>query len=146
MMSPIKEQIIAANQNFGWNEAQTLADFDNDHSEYYCLVNQEQLLGYVALHHILDEASISIVYIGREFRQQGLATELLEFVLNQLSQRQVKNIFLEVRASNRPAIQLYQKAGFDLLTKRKNYYQHPSDDAYIFQKALTKGEPHESRE
>lgn len=146
MMSPLKEQIIEANRYFGWNEAQTLTDFNNEHSEYYCLVNQDKLLGYVALHHILDEASINIVYMDKTFRQQGLATELLVFVLNQLSQRQVKNIFLEVRASNHPAIHLYQKTGFDLLIKRKNYYQNPMEDAYIFQKNLTKGDQDESKE
>lgn len=139
MLSPIKEQVMTANEIFGWNYDQTLADFNNDYSEYYCMVVEERLIGYIGLHHILDEASINQVFIQPEYRGHHLATELLQFVLEQLHYRQIKHVFLEVRASNLPAIRLYQQANFELLTKRKNYYHAPVEDALIFQKSLSKG-------
>lgn len=142
MISPIKEQIVEASKIFGWRENQTLEDFNNDFSEYYCLVDQEQLIGYVAIHHIFDEVSINQVFIDDKVRNKGLGTELLEFVLNQLSARGVINVFLEVRESNLAALKIYEKVKFDIITKRKNYYKDPQEDAIILQKILKKGEQH----
>lgn len=139
MLSPIKEQLIEANRAFRWNAQQTLADFDNEHSEYYCLVNKEILVGYIGLHKIFDEVSINTVWIKETMRKQKLATMLLQFVLEQLHYRKIQSIFLEVRASNEAAIRLYQKFDFMLITRRKDYYQHPLEDALIFQKILEKG-------
>lgn len=138
MMSPIKEQIIEANQTFGWSPAQTVADFANDVSEYYCLVDKEKLLGFVSLHHILSEVSINTVYIEPSKCRQGLATALLDYVLVQLKARNVQSLFLEVRTSNQGAIRLYQNAGFETIATRKNYYQHPIEDALILQLSLVK--------
>jgi ribosomal-protein-alanine N-acetyltransferase len=39
---------------------------------------------------------------------------------------------LEVRASNTPAIALYEKAGFTLVGKRKNFYSFPKEDALLY--------------
>lgn len=143
MMSPIKEQIINENQTFGWSPTQTLADFENEHSEYYCLLNQEELIGYIALHHILDEATINMVYIKKDARKKGLATHLLNYVLEQLRHRDFEHLFLEVRASNTPAIKIYERAEFEPLVVRKNYYQNPTEDAWIMQKKLSKGAHHD---
>ena len=44
---------------------------------------------------------------------------------------QIEKIFLEVRVSNIPAISLYEKMGFESLGVRKNFYEHPQEDASI---------------
>lgn len=136
MISPIKEQLMTANQAFGWNEQQTMDDFNNDFSEYYCLMKQETLIGFIGLHHLFDEVSINTVFIDPQWRKQQLASYLLAYVLEQLQYRQVKHVFLEVRASNEAAIKLYRRQHFQLLTTRKEYYQFPKEDAFIFQKLL----------
>lgn len=140
MMSPIKEQIVAENQTFGWTDEQTLADFANEHSEYYCLMSEKSLIGYVGLHHILDEATINMIYIQPKYRQKGLATSLLNYVLEQLAYRAIRHLFLEVRESNHSAIKLYRRAGFERLISRQNYYQNPTENAIIMQKKIEEGE------
>ncbi|MBK0347294.1 ribosomal protein S18-alanine N-acetyltransferase [Aerococcaceae bacterium zg-ZJ1578] len=136
MMSPIKEQIVSFNQTFGWSVEQSEADFANEHSEYYCLVDKDVVLGYISLHHVLDEVSINHVFIHTDYRKQGLASALVAFVIEQLAYRQVKHLFLEVRAKNEVAIRLYETSGFELLGRRKNYYQNPVEDALIYQKKV----------
>ncbi|MBS4462076.1 ribosomal protein S18-alanine N-acetyltransferase [Aerococcaceae bacterium zg-B36] len=136
MMSPIKEQIVSFNQTFGWSAEQSEADFVNEHSEYYCLVDKDVVLGYISLHHVLDEVSINHVFIHTDYRKQGLASALVAFVIEQLAYRQVKHLFLEVRSKNEAAIRLYESSGFELLGRRKNYYQNPVEDALIYQKKV----------
>jgi len=41
---------------------------------------------------------------------------------------------LEVRESNRPAIELYRSMGFAPVAVRRNYYSQPSEDALVFRK------------
>lgn len=139
MLSPIKEQIIEANQTFSWSMQQSLGDMDNPHSEYYCLVDKAHLIGYIGLHRVIDEVNINMVYIAPDHRKQGLASHLLDFTLDQLKQRGVKHLFLEVRQTNQPALTLYEKAGFTRLITRPHYYQNPVEDAVIMQMNLGGG-------
>lgn len=132
----LRDYIGEANQTLGWTSAQSQGDIDYEYAEYYVLFEERDVRGYVGLHHVIDEATINLVYIAPSHRQKGLATELLTFVLTQLTHRQVKHIFLEVRAQNIAAQKLYEKLNFQTLTIRKNYYKHPVDDALIMQLAL----------
>ena len=45
----------------------------------------------------------------------------------------LQEIFLEVRVSNEAALTLYGQAGFQIIDKRKNYYEKPKEDAYIME-------------
>lgn len=132
----LQKTIADSNKNFGWTIAQSQSDFKGEHTEYYVMLKQETVVGYIGLHRVLDEATINMVYILPEYRKMGLATQLLEFVLEQLAFRQVQHIFLEVRASNIAAQCLYKKLNFQTLVTRKNYYQNPNEDAFIMQLSL----------
>ena len=122
---------------FGWSAEMSAADFANEHAEFYVLLRgSEELLGFVSLHHVLDEATVNGVIVLPEWRQQGLAGHLLAFVLEQLAARDVVHVFLEVRALNVAARALYASAGFEELVVRKAYYHNPVDDAVIMQKRL----------
>lgn len=137
----LRAQLITANQaEFAWSAAMSEADFANEHAEYYVMVRGlDELVAYVSLHHILDEATINTVYVTPDWRQYGLGTRLLAFVLEQLEARAIFNLFLEVRAGNTAARALYTGAGFDELVVRRGYYHAPSDDAIIMQKQLVRG-------
>ena len=137
----LRAQLITANQaEFAWSAAMSEADFANEHAEYYVMVRGlDELVAYVSLRHILDEATINTVYVTPDWRQYGLGTRLLAFVLEQLEARAILNLFLEVRAGNTAARALYTGAGFDELVVRRGYYHAPSDDAIIMQKQLVRG-------
>ena len=135
-----RQVIIEGNQALHWNEAQSRSDFQLDQAEYYLLLDHDQVLGYVGLHHVLDEATLNLVYIRSDLRGQGLGRQLLDFVLNQLAHRGIRHVFLEVRQANAAALGLYQQAGFETLIVRPRYYQDPVDDAVIMQKLLSRSE------
>lgn len=134
----LRAQIIVANEaTFAWSAAMSEADFVNAQAEYYVMVRgRDELLAYVSLHHIFDEATINTVYVEPAWRQLGLGLRVFDFVLAQLAARDILNLFLEVRAQNTPALALYAAAGFEALVVRKGYYHDPADDAVIMQKRL----------
>jgi ribosomal-protein-alanine N-acetyltransferase len=51
-------------------------------------------------------------------------------------QQGVKQIFLEVRQSNLPARQLYEKCGFQSVGVRKNFYRFPQEDALVLRLSI----------
>jgi len=79
-----------------------------------------------------EEWEIENVAVSGPARRRGLGAHLLGEFLNLVRERLAKNVFLEVRESNRAARALYEKWAFTEAGRRKNYYQEPSEDALIF--------------
>lgn len=139
--SHIQNQIMAVNQaEFNWSPAMTQADFALAHSQYDCMIDDHQLLAFISSHLIAGEAEIIHVWVDPAWRGQGLGYYLLKQLQKQAS---IHHLFLEVRASNNPAINLYQQANFTSLGRRKNYYQDPIEDALVMNwERSDKDDPH----
>jgi ribosomal-protein-alanine N-acetyltransferase len=74
------------------------------------------------------EREILNLAVVPDFRRSGLATQLLQLEF------QNRAIFLlEVRESNLAARALYQRLGFVEISRRKDYYDHPSETAIVMQ-------------
>lgn len=69
-------------------------------------------------------------------RRRGVGAALLSALLQEACDRRAERILLEVRASNQSAIHLYTQAGFQLLARRRDYYQNPTEDALLFGRPL----------
>jgi [ribosomal protein S18]-alanine N-acetyltransferase len=78
-----------------------------------------------------DQAHINNLAVLPELRGRGLGTQLLAAIIAEAAHLGATMLTLEVRASNKPALQLYQKAGFRQYGVRKNYYTKPVEDALI---------------
>jgi len=94
--------------------------FNNDFLKV--LVYEEDLIkGILVYQFLYDRIEIDYIVVDNEYRQLGIATKLLNFIENKY--KNIKNITLEVRESNKIAINFYLKNGFKEVTKRKNYYK-----------------------
>jgi len=78
--------------------------------------------GVAVIMPLLDEAELLNIFIAAEQQGQGLGQILLSGIMADLKQQGCQRLFLEVRASNQPAIRLYQRCGFQQSGLRKNYY------------------------
>ena len=74
------------------------------------------------------------VAVHPDRRRQGIAENLITHLIQELKNRGSHALMLEVRASNAPAIALYEKLGFRQVGLRKNYYRNPKEDALILRK------------
>lgn len=116
-----------------WTLEQFIVDLTNETTNYLFIEVHGQIVGFVSYRQIIDEMEIDEVLIFKEFQHQGYGTKLMQMLFHEARKNQVQSIFLEVRQSNSPAIALYEKCGFKQIAKRKNYYQHPVEDAWIYQ-------------
>ena len=80
---------------------------------------------------LLDEGYITNVAVFPSCRRQGVAEALLHELLHRADEKKLAFVTLEVRASNAPAIALYEKNGFQPVGVRKNYYSAPTEDGVL---------------
>lgn len=91
----------------------------------------EGVIGYAVLWVILDEGELANLALTTNRRGAGLGAHLLRHVLGRARDRGVEKLFLEVRASNSRAIELYQSFGFEDVGVRRDYYERPREDARV---------------
>ena len=96
----------------------------------------KKIVGYLGLWCHEQEATLIDLGVEPTSQRQGIATKLLHRMKNYLCQHQIPACYLEVLASNRPAIQLYRRHYFIPIQMRKNYYQNPMEDGLIMQYTL----------
>lgn len=89
------------------------------------------VLGYAGLLVVLDEGYITNVAVRPDYRRQGIAGELLNVFRRFAEGNKLAFLTLEVREGNTPARALYTKYGYKEVGVRKNYYDHPKENAVI---------------
>jgi len=113
--------IEAKNYNFPWSEG-----VFNDcikSPNYSCWICEELdvIVGYSIVSIMAGEAHIMNISVDPAVQKQGVGSKLLEHMI-ELATSKAETIFLEVRPSNKGAISLYQKRGFNEIGVRKGYY------------------------
>ena len=123
-----------------WSRNMLAEELENALSAFLVAVDDaDNVVGYAGLQVILDEGYITNVAVRPDCRQQGIAGKLLQVFLDFAQGNRLAFLTLEVRASNTAAIILYGSRGFRETGRRKNYYEHPREDAIIMTKEFTHG-------
>ena len=121
-----------------WSRNLLAEELDNALSAFLVALDGDgRVAGYAGLQVILDEGTITNIAVRPDCRRQGVAGKLLQVFLDFAKGNQLAFLTLEVRASNYPAIALYGSRGFRGVGRRKNYYEHPKEDAVIMTLDLT---------
>lgn len=104
-------------------------------SGYACwlLEGDGGLLGYGVLSVAAGEAHLLNLCIGPQAQGQGLGKHLLGKMIQLARWHHAQRVFLEVRPSNPAALALYERAGFNEIGRRPNYYPARSgrEDALV---------------
>ena len=118
--------------NHHWSKESFMNELSNELAKYFCgFDNNGNLLGYCGCWQILEEAHITTITVSPEHRRKHIGEALLKILIDECYKNLVKFITLEVRISNKAAINLYEKYGFKSLGTRKGYYQDNNEDALI---------------
>ena len=119
-----------------WSENSVASELNNQLSAWLVALDGETVAGYIGSQTVIDETDMMNIAVHPDYRRQGIAQALVEGLCELLRQRGSLGLMLEVRASNAPAIALYEKLGFQQVGLRRNYYRNPKEDALILRKAL----------
>ena len=114
-----------------WTREQLVSQLPDSMHCFLIAQEDEKLLGYAGMMHVLDEGYISNIAVAPEARRQGIGDKLLDEILNRAATLRLSVVTLEVRAGNGAAIALYEKHGFCRVGTRKKYYDLPKEDAIL---------------
>ncbi len=97
-------------------------------------VDSDKVIGYLDYSLIYDRIEIDNFCVLEDYRNNGIGTKLLAYLVSLAISYQVVNITLEVRVSNGVAIGLYKKFGFREVAIRKYYYG--DEDGILMEKQV----------
>lgn len=114
-----------------WSETSFLSEIHKPRSLPEVALLNETIVAYICADYVGDEGHILTLAVHPDYRRRGIANVLVGHIIEQLRQRGCMFLYLEVRASNQIAKNLYQSFGFRIVGTRKNYYVAPVEDAVI---------------
>ena len=130
--------IVEFNQQFfsdGWTENSLISAFNSNGFNILVALEGEEVVGYIAYTIGLDSADIESVVVKPSERKKGIAGNLIDGAQKDIARCGIDKILLEVREGNIPAISLYIKNNFSVISKRNKYY-HDGENALVMIKEL----------
>jgi [ribosomal protein S18]-alanine N-acetyltransferase len=134
--------IERASYSVPWSETTFRGLLRRGDSELVVAIAGGVVIGYAVLWCVLDQAELGNVAVTAGWRGRGIGECLVEEMIRRADRRGVREIFLEVRPSNPVARRLYERLGFAMVGRRRNYYQEPVEDALVLRRPV---EPESSR-
>ena len=117
-----------------WSENSVASELNNKLALWLVAEEADSVAGYIGSQTCGEESDVMNVAVHPDFRRRGIAESLVNTLVEELKAIGSRCLTLEVRASNAPAIALYEKLGFAEIGRRKNYYRNPREDALILRK------------
>lgn len=124
-----------------WTEESMRFEVLADHTRYFVLLEGNIVRGYAGLSKLpaTHQADIQTIAVAPGERGKGLGRKLMEKLLTEAKNQHATEVFLEVRADNPVAQNLYAALGFEHIDTRKRYYQPDDVDAWIMRARLDEG-------
>lgn len=107
----------------------------DENKHYFVAIDENVVVGYGGYAQVLDEAHIMNIAVKGLYRNKGIGKEILNLIIDDAINRNIRAITLEVREGNDSAVALYEKKGFECAGLRKKYYNN-THNALIYWKEL----------
>ena len=132
MMALERHAVTAAH----WSEADYQRLFAPVAERVALVLEEAQVEAFIVARGVGTEWEIENVAVAGTARRRGLGARLLAELLERAHKAGARNVFLEVRESNRAARALYEKWAFVESGRRKCYYRAPDEDAILYRFAF----------
>jgi ribosomal-protein-alanine acetyltransferase len=128
----VREILQEANLSFhATNESDSCASGQVGYTGVSLCERGGEIVGVLQWRNLGEEAEILDLAVRIAHRRQGIASFLLREFFPLTQKLAVRQVFLEVRESNAPAVSLYRRFGFAISGRRENYYHHPDEAALL---------------
>ena len=144
VITPYTEEVLAdvvaiERQSFStpWTSESLRQAGEMENSIFLTVMEGNTAVGFGCILLAAGEGELVDIAVSPAYRKLGLGQMLMTALLTEAADRGTEQIFLEVRQSNTPARNLYEKNGFTAIGLRKKYYKDPVEDAVLMQCRLT---------
>lgn len=120
-LSKIKDTLTSNFDDF-WTYSVFESELKNPNSQYFVALIDEEIVGFSGIWKVMDEIHITNIVTKISKRHMGIASKLLEKLIETSKAEHASILTLEVNETNTNAIKLYEKYNFKKIGVRKNYY------------------------
>ena len=124
----LEQLLLAVYEVSPWTAAQVAEVLRSDVNSCALAADENQLVGFLVWQETDFEAEVLQIAVLPNYQGRKIATALFDFLPAD------KEIFLEVRESNKPALLFYKKEKFEEIARRKAYYHAPVEDAIVMKR------------
>ncbi len=89
---------------------------------FWVAVSNEEIVGFLSAVSLSDHMDLLDLFVSEAYRKMGYGGLLLQACKEKATEEQL-DVFLEVAKENTPALSLYEKNGFHVISTRKDYYE-----------------------
>ena len=122
--------LLAVYEVSPWTAIQMAEVLRSDVNNCAIAADETQLVGFLIWQETDFEAEVLQIAVLPSYQGQKIATALFDFLPAD------KEIFLELRESNKPALLFYKKEKFEAIARRKAYYHAPVEDAIVMKREI----------
>ena len=126
----LEQLLLAVYEVSPWTADQVAEVLRSDVNSCALAADENQLVGFLVWQETDFEAEVLQIAVLPSYQGQKIATALFDFLPVD------KEIFLEVRESNKPALLFYKKEKFEEIARRKAYYHAPVEDAIVMKREI----------
>jgi len=122
-----------------WKKEDYLYEINkNEYANLFVLEDEDLIIAYGGIWFLFEQAQITTIAVATNYQRRGYAEKLISYMENMAIDNGCESVTLEVRVSNKKAINLYEKLGYVYLSTRKSYYSDNNEDAYLYGKGIGK--------
>ena len=115
-----------------WSASLFLSELSQRTTRSYVVAKHEgEVIGYSGMMFTGREAHVTNIAVDPDFHERKVGTRLLLHLVTEAIARGAEVLSLEVRVSNDPAQNMYEKFGFSAVSVRKGYYIETNEDALV---------------
>lgn len=122
-LSAVVERAFDPRFGEAWSAAQLRGSMSLSGSWGQVIRDDGVTLGFSLCRRAATEAELLLVGVVPSHRSLGIGAALLQAAFDSASKFGIETMFLEVRDGNRAAQQLYERAGFVAVGRRRDYYR-----------------------
>lgn len=126
--------------DFPWTEEDFLCCLRQRNCIGMVAEHQERIVGFMIYELLKSQLHILNFATSASARRQGVGTQMIEKLINKLTQQRRQEIRLEVRDGNLPAQLFFRNQGFSATNVLRNYYEDTAEDAYVMRYFLETGD------
>jgi ribosomal-protein-alanine N-acetyltransferase len=128
----------------GWTPAQFWSELARvPESRWYVAARVSgQVVGYAGVFVVGSQADVQTVAVDRSMQGRGIGRQLVEALADHAARRGATVLHLEVRADNEPALALYERMGFAVDGRRRDYYGRGRDAVLMSLRLAVGGAAH----
>lgn len=123
-----------------WSHDAFVAELSNPTAVTFVANADGEIAGFINLGVVLDEATVNNIAVKQTYCRRGIGRALLTAAIDYCQNNRLNVLMLEVRQSNRAAIALYERFGFQAVGIRKRFYDEPEEDAVLMNKNIIAAE------